>query len=491
MVGCRIDVLVGIRDRRLRTRATEDLDRLGHSVSIADTEQRVTYAIHMAGDGSDAAVLGKVEALCGTADGPLKLAVVSDALVTVDGDDIEPNDLARGVRRYFWKEDDLDVRDSNRVVSLVAIAKTGRFRVGDVDRIVNRAGIDAETMNDAIRAAARALWLKSPLPPERSTSPLVIVRAVQSLEELKWCMRLRHDMYEALGYLDPETIEESRGLDLDAYDLKSLHFIALAVDDEESDSTRYAREAPCFPRADRGRARLSLAGSMRMISPSYPATRISATLVGDLTKTIDHQRRWVDEIARTVPALRDRLGYRTDALPLCATVENWEVFGKIAKAEEKSVEISRLVAHPDYLRQGVSTLLMRAGLATAMSAGRLQVLLECVPTHARMYQKQGFELYPQVRGRAPGLEQYAVGMRCGFARSDDSDSAEIADPMNAAATRALNAKEKVRERGPRQGFYRRGFLCRCENKDCWRTGRYEGERNPGCPLPDSWVSARR
>ena len=73
-------------------------------------------------------------------------------------------------------------------------------------------------------------------------------------------------------------------------------------------------------------------------------------------------------------------------------------------------EISRVVVSPLHRGLGVSALLMRAVISAAFHLKKKFLLLECVPAHAKMYAKYGFQLIEGHHCRAQEQDQVAVGM---------------------------------------------------------------------------------
>ncbi len=73
-------------------------------------------------------------------------------------------------------------------------------------------------------------------PPERSDQPdkledrgePVLIQIVQNQDQLKKAFKARYDVYgRIMGYLPDEMMADPPGLDIDPYDDKSIHFVAI------------------------------------------------------------------------------------------------------------------------------------------------------------------------------------------------------------------------------------------------------------------------
>jgi len=107
---------------------------------------------------------------------------------------------------------------------------------------------------------------------------------------------------------------------------------------------------------------------------------------------------------------------------------------------------------------------MRAVISTAFHLQKKSLFLECVPAHARMYEKYGFRLIEGHHCRAQDLDQIAVGMSLSL---DDH-------PFNKTVALAKSDGEMLSKSG---------FLCLCRNSECWKRREFEFRRNESrCPL---------
>jgi len=141
-------------------------------------------------------------------------------------------------------------------------------------------------------------------------------------------------------------------------------------------------------------------------------------------------------------------------------------------------ELSRVVVAPQYRGLGVSRLLVRIAIATAFDLEKSFLLLECVPTHAKMYAHYGFTLLEGHHCRAQELDQVAVGMRLNLQD----------DPSNQACTLARRDIQMIKEgKFDSNQLFGSKFLCLCHLTTCWRDGIYELRATKKCPLRKLFV----
>jgi hypothetical protein len=143
-------------------------------------------------------------------------------------------------------------------------------------------------------------------------------------------------------------------------------------------------------------------------------------------------------------------------------------------------ELSLVVVAPRYRGAGVSRLLIRTAIATAMDLGKKFVMLECIPTHADMYGKYGFVSLVGHHCRSQDLDQIAIGMRLGL---EDS-------PFNRAVSLARRDTAMLRlGRLDSKVLFGSKALCLCSNGPCWKEGEYGTRGRPNCPLKESHASS--
>ncbi len=258
-----------------------------------------------------------------------------------------------------------------------------------------------------------------------------------------------------MGYLEDSVWAAPSGLEIDLFDLASIHLAA--VDKLTGD----------------------VVGTLRLVL-QHVGRHTPGSIIGCASNVLARQQDWCREIAQSVTeeVFRHALN-RALVLPLPILEnsdfgERWPEFLD-ANRTKYGGEVSRVVVAPRYRGMGVSRLLMRAGIAIAFDMGKTCLLLECIPAHVKMYQKYGFEPLAGHHCRTQGLDQIAVGMRL-----DLEDS-----PFNTAVSLAKR-DIRVLQRDPpdADGLAGSKALCLCANRPCWRDGDYGSMGHSQCPLRD-------
>jgi GNAT superfamily N-acetyltransferase len=313
--------------------------------------------------------------------------VISDALVgeAADGKP-RATPLAAGLRKLF--------RYSASYCGLIGVGRRAERRVSDIDWVVGGSPVDCRALMDCVALVARRLWLKAP-PPATSGgkadgggAAAFDVRPVTSLGEFRDCLRLRHKVYDLLGYLPEDVSAAASAIDMDFYDPQSLHFVAV------DSSTR----------AILGTARLILPGSGGLLA------------IEDLY-TLDRFDDWCERLAseEVSPVFRQSLAQGpTAALPLYNAFIRERLREKAVM--QKCSELSRFVVAPEHRGRRVSRKLFDAVVQGALLHRRRHLLLECAPHHQRLYEKMGFKVCRTDDGqefyeRAQLLDQVAVAMK--------------------------------------------------------------------------------
>ncbi|MHC4535785.1 MAG: GNAT family N-acetyltransferase [Planctomycetota bacterium] len=371
--------------------------------------------------------------------------VVSDELTTSSVEaGLVPSDLTRAIRQKF--------QEGIHLCGLVALAPGATRRILDIDRSVDTFAFNLEELKKAITKTANGLRLKAP-PAHTKTlgdSYMIEIKAVQSRERLLECLKLRFQIYGLMGYLSDELASNPAELELDSFDLNSVHFVAV----------------------DHGNGQL--AGTARLVVPQV--THHEKTLIGNPYQTVHQHGSWCNSIARMPGA--DVLRYKLQepyllSLPILQSSDFKDKWREMLDEANQGGEISRVVVSPKYRGLGVSTMLVRAAIATSYSIGKKFLLLECVPSHAKMYEKYGFKLIEGHHNRVQELDQVAVGMQL---KLDDL-------PGNQAIQMA-KCDIRMIQKGTKDDFMLAGtkHLCVCHNRKCWSQGEYKFYKQAGCPL---------
>lgn len=375
------------------------------------------------------------------------VVIVSDGLADVNSDGKgKPSELTQSLRQTFYSQP--------HQCGLLALVPGEAHRVTEVDRTLSLGAVNRLELRRKVSKIADGLRLKTPPGPASAlaTDEAISVRLAQSAEEIEECLKLRFQVYERMGYLEEEL--EGAGRELDCYDTNALHFVA------------GTREGDIV-----GTVRLILS---RRLGPNDSFDSVVGAVPGE---TVAAQADWVRKVARKCSRILEGKLNRPPyfgTLPILQSTKFQDNFRKIMSDVERSAELSRLVVAPRYRGVGLSTLLVRAVIAAALSLNIKQVLLECVPAHVRMYKRRGFARIPGTHGRAQELDQEAVGMR--FV-SDD--------PMSKARGLANNDLKMIRrEFGQRdlQTLFGTKHLCMCAQNGCWSNGQFDSALRPSCPL---------
>lgn len=394
-----------------------------------------------------------------------RLIVVSDELLTTDAAGVpEATEQVRRLRDLYVRQ-----TSSAHLLALIAWVAAKARRITDLDGVVDSRSDPTTALAAAIRRAALGLWLKSPPPRDPAHRPPTIakIRVVRSLSELRDCLRLRHLVYSALGYLDDYTVNHQAGLELDRYDDQSLHLGAFSQATGEVIGTLrlVLPAAPAVPR--------------RGLASSPAPESVELTSLPSAKALVRIQGQWMARLAEDDREFFDRL--RTDNPQVPFPVMDNTDFGALWREFLvrynilRTAEISRVVVAPAHRGTGVSAVLMRAAIAIAPDLGLEHLLLECIPTHVDMYRKYGFEALPRCHSRARGLDQVAVGMKLDLEEGPENNRAVALQHRDLRMLRlGMTAPG-----GPLLG--RRG-LCLCSREDCWKQGDYGVWGSPACPL---------
>jgi predicted GNAT family N-acyltransferase len=353
----------------------------------------------------------------------------------------EATPLARQVRELF-------ICNPTHLCGLVALLNDQPHRITDIDAVLKLDEVTPDSLKRKLLQVATRLWLKSPVGALSSLAHQEAIRVhrVRSAAEMKECFRLRHRVYDALGYLEEPISRSASAIDIDSFDTKAIHFAA--VDHRSHKFVGTARLVTTVPQ------------------------RIGQTIMGDPWRVIQDHAEWVKTIAREALLKEDRIFHekihQSTELPFPILFNS--DFGTKYRAfmeqhpPASGGEISRVVVSPLHRGLGVSALLMRAVISAAFHLKKKFLLLECVPAHAKMYAKYGFQLIEGHHCRAQEQDQVAVGMLLSL---DDH-------PFNKAVALAKSDGQMLGESE---------LLCLCHNSECWKRREFQFRHNESrCPL---------
>lgn len=391
---------------------------------------------------------------------PQRFVVLSDALVKGKGEQAHASELASAIRSIF-------IDHSEHLCGLVGLVRGECPRTTDIDKTIDVGSLEAGRLKKTIVAVANGLWLKSCVRPQEEMShrDAISINLVQSEEELRECLALRHRVYSALGYLEDAVASCNSRVEIDSFDIRSFHFSA--TDHNTGD----------------------VVGTLRLVMPV--ARHQQKSLLGYATKVRARQREWVWSIARKSDAREIEVRFcrkliEQPFLPFPILVnsnfgEKWPKFLQTYQFD-KCAEISRVVVSPRYRGLGISTVLLRAAIAAAYDLHKRYLLLECIPSHAKLYEKVGFISLDGRHRRAQGLDQIAVGMQF---RLDQSPT------INRFIAQA-NKDIEMLHRGLHDEAMLSGTkkLCLCRLKPCWKQPGYLLQGQDECPLKEGFHEIR-
>ena len=343
---------------------------------------------------------------------------------------------------------ELLIRNPTHLCGLIALLNDQPHRISDVDAILKNEGISPESLKRKLLQVATRLWLKSAV---GAQSPMVNqdairIRCVKSAVELKKCFELRHRVYDVLGYLEEPVSRSASKIDMDSFDTKAIHFAAVDYRSNE------------------------FIGTARLVTTVTPY--VGQTVIGDPWRTMRDQAEWAKAIAAEALLKEDCVFRRKINQPInlpFPMLLNSDFGAKYRSFMEEHPpasggEVSRVVVSASYRGLGISALLMRALISAAFDLKKQFLLLECVPAHAKMYEKYGFRLIEGHHFRAKDLDQLAVGMSLSL---DDH-------PFNKAVAFAKSDGRMLGEFG---------FICLCRNTECWKGRDFQLRHNQSrCPL---------
>jgi predicted GNAT family N-acyltransferase len=375
---------------------------------------------------------------------PSRIIAVSEMLVAEKQQGgWQASALARAIRELF-------VRNPMHLCGLMALSNDDAHRISDIDAVLKTDDLTPESLKKKLLQVAARLWLKSPVggPSILEQRDAVLVHRVRSAQELRECFGLRHRVYDALGYLEEPVSRSTSRIDIDSFDTRAIHFAARHYPSDE------------------------LVGTARLVTVAPPFN--ARTVIGNRWRVIRDHAEWTKSIAHQALLNEDRVFHEKISqptqlpFPILFNSDFGTKYHEFMNRHPPALggEVSRVVVSPMHRGLGISALLMRAVISAALDLGKRFLLLECVPAHARMYAKYGFELIKGHHCRAQDLDQVAVGMLLSLDDNPYNEAVALAKSDG----RLLNKSE---------------LLCLCRHSECWKRPdfrfRYDESR---CPLAE-------
>lgn len=371
---------------------------------------------------------------------PGRIVLLAEAFVTRKDQGWEATPLARQIRELF-------VRNPTHLCGLIALLNDQPHRISDIDAVLKIDDVTPELLKQKLVQVSTRLWLKSPVTALSSMNnkDAFRVRCVQSAAELKECFKLRHRVYDELGYLEEPVSRSLSVIDMDSFDTKAMHFAA--VDHRSGE----------------------FVGTVRLVT-TVPQ-HMGHTVIGNPSRVVRDHAGWAKAIARQALVEEDRIFHekihQSTELPFPILFNSG--FGTKYRVFMNQYppalggEVSRVIVSPSHRGFGISALLMRAVISAAFHLKKKFLLLECVPAHAKMYEKYGFRLIEGHHCRAQEQDQVAVGMLLNL---DDH-------PFNKAVALAKFDGQMLGESG---------YLCLCRHSECWKREFQLRKNENRCPL---------
>ncbi len=446
-----VELCLIVHDERLKQRLTaqDAFNTLEREEQLIDNVGLVGF--NVAYHGSFAELQERLDRVAddGT---PRRFIIVSDRLTESDGDRPAPNSVATELREWF------DERPLH-LGGTVALIHDRPQSITDINQAIDMRGLSPERLKDRICAVANGLWLKSKVNSKRRSRKGIRIHAVHTQRQMKGCLRLRHKVYDAMGYLDA-ALANAADIEVDSFDRQAFHFVAL-------DNSR-------------------VAGTVRLVTTVRRARQPS--IIGIEHVTLQRQTGWIKKIIEGDHGLMSRFK-RTNQFPF-PILQNSN-FGDrwpevLDRYELRACgEVSRVVVSPRYRGLGISHMLMRAAIATAVGLGKKHLLLECIPAHIGMYGSYGFK--PLAEGnhcRYQELDTTAIGMQLGLTTAGMQNNEAVA--FAGEHIRRLKKRDDPKMlAGPDT------CLCVCHIRSCWKDAQFRLMGKRQCPLRHFHLGIRR
>jgi predicted GNAT family N-acyltransferase len=234
-------------------------------------------------------------------------------------------------------------------------------RVRDVDRVLRADWSPADLVAGIERCLDRLDYLRRPAPQFPHTP--VEIRRIRYENEMRSYFALRYRVYRAMCYLHPRVEDNPAELEVDWFDLKSLHLGAFV----------------------RRNGYEELVGAARLITNAVLDPE-QAEVVQQIVDTDPYLQLLVDPEAIQAQ------------LPVFQSQQLIDLMTRAADDDAVVGEVSRVVVDRDHRGSGLSTALVSDLIGAATRHQVSDLLLECLPVHARVYEGHGFQLLSGVSG---------------------------------------------------------------------------------------------
>lgn len=315
-----------------------------------------------------------------------------------------------------------DLRDTFRQKPFATIAITPHRRIPDIDRTVPaRCGPDQWL--DTLRLTIEKLSYLDRPKNARLSYPVVIREISNRETEMMEYFRLRHRIYNVMGYIDEDVERAPSQMEINRCDKHAIHIGAF----------------------ERVGARETLVGTARVMHTGSFESPCS---------------RYVNALADQDPVLKLKMQEAmTMRLPVFQSMRSPQMnqlFSDTLTAEQDCGELSRVIVSPSHRGIGLANLLVKFAIFQANRHNVDPLLLECLPIHERFYNRFGFQKIEGEEGRVIGVEQSMIAMA-----------------LHPVATQDFVSGAEV--------FVQKARLCACRYRECY-TETYRSYRTRECPL---------
>lgn len=248
-------------------------------------------------------------------------------------------------------------------------------RILDIDRIVAPKCTEVELFETFKLCADRLGYLRRPR--QKQSPRSVDIRLLRQHHEFLDYFRLRHAVYMPMSYLGGLVERAPSRMEIDWFDKTSFHIGAF-------EKTEYGRER--------------LIGTVRLIT-TEPINK--------------YHSQMASEAARLDKVLNEIVVNGAVMWMLPVFQGHAEMIREIRDAALRGLvfgEVSRVIVHPDYRGGGLSHRLCDFAICTAADAGVEELFLECLPIHADIYRKVGFETFSELSGKVYGIDRTMIVM---------------------------------------------------------------------------------
>ncbi|RCS54002.1 hypothetical protein DTL42_02270 [Bremerella cremea] len=250
--------------------------------------------------------------------------------------------------------------------------------ITDIDQVISRTATYSVCVETLKRLFQKLEYLLPPTNRKTDTLSHYEVRPLQTLDEFRKALKLRHEVYDIMGYLSEAYYRTGSKLELNWCDSFSQHY-------------------GVFTESKAGGSELIATGRV-VLTDDNPELSVG----------------WVNSLIKTNRLLRRYIESQQDALARfrLPAFEAFSLQEELGKAFDTQVwgELSRIIVRREWRGYGVSKNLIRFIMDDMASRKVNGCLLECLGLHMPLYKQHGYRSIGQ-RGESFGIGKTMVGMR--------------------------------------------------------------------------------